>query len=90
MNNAFGAITQPFIRAALEKNKTRVLALLIFYETRNNPKKYFKVLSCFIYTIINNYVYIYYLVCESKELSEPPVGTGGIYKHGNKSYDKIL
>ena len=49
----------------MNKTKTRVLALLIFYDTRAyNPKKYFKVLSCVICTIINNYVCIDYLACE--------------------------
>ena len=37
MNTTFGPITQPFIRATLAKNKTRVLALLMFYETRKSP-----------------------------------------------------
>ena len=52
MNITFSPLIQLYISATLTKNTTRVLALLIFYETRNNPKKYFKVLSCFIYTII--------------------------------------
>ena len=44
-----------------------MLALLMFHETRGgNPKKYFKVLSCVIYTIIENYVCIDYLACQSK------------------------
>ena len=62
--NTFGPSTQPFIRATLAENKTRVLSLLMFYETRKNPKKYFKVLSYVICTIINNYVCIDYLACE--------------------------
>ena len=53
-------------------------------------EKFFKVLSCVIYTIISNYVCIDYLACESKKLSELPVYFGGSFKHGNKSYDKIL
>ena len=60
MNNTFVAITQPHIKTTLEKKKTRVSALLMFYETRKNPRKYFKVLSCVIYTIIRNYVCIDY------------------------------
>ena len=67
-----------------------MLVLLMFYETRKNTKKYFKVLSCVIYTIISHYVCIDYFTCESKKLSELPVGTGGGFKHGNESYDKIL
>ena len=62
----FGAITQPHISKILAKNNTRVLALLMFYETRKNPKKFLKVLSCVIYTIISNCVYIDYLASELK------------------------
>ena len=32
MNNTFGAITQAHIKTTLAKSKTRVLALLMFYE----------------------------------------------------------
>ena len=61
-------------------------AVLMFYETRKSPKKAFKVLSCVIYTIINNYVCIDYLAFESKILSELPVDSGGGFKHGNKCF----
>ena len=55
VKTTFGPIIQPYIIATLPKNKTRVLALLIFYDTRvDNPKKAFKVLSCVIYTMIKN------------------------------------
>ena len=64
MKTAFGAITQPHIITILEKNNTIVLALLMFYETRKNPKKNFKSLRCAIYTIIRNYVCIDYLARE--------------------------
>ena len=57
MNNKFGAITQPFIIYTLLKKKTRLLALVIFYETRAENISY-RVLSCVICTIIKNYVYI--------------------------------
>ena len=90
MNNAFGPSNQHFLRATLAKNKAILLALLMFYETRKNPKKYSKVLSCVIYTIISNYVCMDYLACEREKLSELTVGTGGVFKHRNKSYDKIL
>ena len=63
----FGAITKPHISKILAKNNTRVLALLIFYETRKNSKKFLKVLSCVIYTIISNCVYIDYLASELKK-----------------------
>ena len=55
---------KPHIKTILAKKKTRVLALLMFYDTRKNPKKYFKVLSCVIYTIMINYVCIDYLAYE--------------------------
>ena len=65
MNTKFGEITKPHIIITLEKNNTRVLALLLFYETRaDNPNKTFRVLSCVIYKIIINYVCIDYLACE--------------------------
>ena len=54
----------------------------MFYETRKNTEKYFKVLRCVIYTIIKNYVCIYDLACEPKKFSEMPVGFGGFLKHG--------
>ena len=60
----FGAITQPHIITILETNNTRVLALLMFCETRKNLEKVFKVLSCVIYKIISNYVSIDYLARE--------------------------
>ena len=34
MNNKFGPSTQPFIRSTLSKKNTRVLKLLMFYETK--------------------------------------------------------
>ena len=64
MKTTFGARTQPHIKITLAKKKTRLLALLMFYETRNNSKKAFKVFSYVIYTIISHYVSIGYLDCE--------------------------
>ena len=52
-----------------------MLALLMFYETRKNPEKDFRVLSFVIYTITSNYVYVDYLARESKQLSQ-----GGVLK----------
>ena len=57
---------------------------------KKNPKKIFIVLSCVIYTIINNYVCIDYLGSERKKLSELRLGSSGSYKHANKSYDNAL
>ena len=56
-NTIFGELTQPFIKAKLSK-KTSVLALIMFHEKRIEiPKKYFRVLICVIYTIIEK-IYI--------------------------------
>ena len=44
MKTTFYEITQYFIRATLSKNKTRVLALLMFYDKRSENIAY-KVLS---------------------------------------------
>ena len=60
MYNTFVAITQPFIEATLSKNNKRVLALIIFYETREDKIAY-TVLIFAIYTIII-FGCIYYLV----------------------------
>ena len=67
MNNKIGTITQPLIRDTVETNRIRVLALLMFYETRKYPEKDFKVFSCVIYTTISHYVCIDCLACESKK-----------------------
>ena len=64
MYTTFGEITQPFIKSTLAEKNTIVLELIMFYEIRSdNPEKYFRVVSCFIYTIIKNYVCIDYLDC---------------------------
>ena len=63
----------------------------MFYETiKNNVRKSFKGLSCVIYTIVKNCVCIDYLACKSKQLSELPVDSAGVSKHGDKRFDKIL
>ena len=64
MNNKFGQRNQPNIKTTLAKNNTRVLSLLMFFETINNPKKALKVLSCVIYKITSNNVFIGYLAFE--------------------------
>ena len=41
----------------------------MFYESRvTNPTKVFRVLSCVIYSIIDNYIYIDYICCQYKKL----------------------
>ena len=62
----------------------------MFYETRKNTKKVFKVLSCVIYKIISNSICIDYLASGPKQLRELPVSYEGVFKHKNKGYDKIL
>ena len=57
-------INLPYIGATLSKKKARVLELIMFNETRKNPKKDIKVFNCVNYTIINYYVCIDDLVCE--------------------------
>ena len=59
----------------------------MFYETiSKKPKKSFRVLRCVIYTIIDNYVYIDYLACQSKKLSEISVDS----KYVEKDFNRIL
>ena len=71
MNNTFGSITQPFNKNKISKNNTSVIELLMFHDTRViKPKKNFRFLSCFIYTLIDNYVCICYLDCQSKMINQ--------------------
>ena len=87
----FGEITQPFIKNTLSKKNTRVLALIMFYETiGDNPKKYFRLLSCVIYTIIKNYVFIYYITFLLKKIIEITVGSWGGSTYGDKTFNIIL
>ena len=53
------------IKDCLSKKNTRVMALIIFYENNGeDPKKLYKVLSCVVYSIIENYVCIDYILCQ--------------------------
>ena len=62
MHTKFGEITQPFVKTTLSKKNTVVLALIKYYDKRGyHPEKVFRVLSCVDYSIIKNYVCIYYL-----------------------------
>ena len=68
MNTTFYELTQPFIKTTLSKQNTSVLALIMFHEKRGEiHKKYFRVLSCVIYTIIKNHVCIDYIACQLKK-----------------------
>ena len=67
MYTTFSEITQHVIKITLSKKYTRLLALIMFYETRGyNPKKPFKIFSFVVYRIIKAYVFIDYLFCISK------------------------
>ena len=69
-NNLFGALTQPFILKKLQK-ECKCLSLLMFHEIRAKQlRKYFGMLNCVIYTIIDNYFCNDYLDYQSKKLSE--------------------
>ena len=71
----------------MTKNNTSVFSLLMFHETRaTNTKKYFRVLICDIYTIIDNCFCIGYLACQSKQLSSIYVD----YKYLEKYFNRIL
>ena len=68
MKNKFCTMTQQNISKILSKTNTRVLALVMFCQTRQeNAKKMFKVLSCVIHNIINNYVCFDYLGSEKNK-----------------------
>ena len=61
-NHTFGPDTISHINKTLQKKNTRVLALVIFYESEKTIiRKLFRVLSCVIYTIIDKCVCIDYL-----------------------------
>ena len=70
INNTSGSITQPYIRATLAKNKTRVLAFLMFYDTRKIQRKLSKcwVVSFILYSIIM-FVLIIYLMNQKIKLT---------------------
>ena len=78
------------ISKILLKPNTRVLALVVFFDNRKNAKKMLRVLSCGIYTIISNYVFIDYLGSEKSKLSDLRLGVAGRYKNLGGKYDNVL
>ena len=51
--------TMEDIKNVMIKKDTCVVALMMFYDTKtNNPIKVYKVLSCVLYYVIDNCVYI--------------------------------
>ena len=58
------------IKVFLKEKNTCVMELIIFYENNGvKPKKMYRVLSCVLYSLIENYVCIDYITCQSKTLS---------------------
>ena len=52
----------------MRKKDTCIIPLVMFYETKK-PTKVYRVLSCVLYSIIDNYVLVYYPCCHYKILS---------------------
>ena len=82
INKVFIEQVEKFLRATFHENtmETRidvvknkdkfVIALIMFYESKGTkPKKLYGVLGCALYPLIENYVCIYYLSCQSKTVS---------------------
>ena len=91
LNNTFGADTNKQINVILKRPNTRVIALIIIYDHgRYSTIKMFKVLCCFVYTIIDKYVCIDYLCTENKRLSELKIGNSLISRHEDKDYNNLF
>ena len=60
LKKTFGPSTNIHIGKILLEKNTRVLALVMFYENRENSRKMFRVMSFVIYTIIRKEVCIDY------------------------------
>ena len=57
------------VRDLLKKNNKCVMELIMFYENNGEkPKKMYRVLICVLYSLMENYVCIGYLLCQSKTL----------------------
>ena len=60
----------------LRNNNKCVMALIIIYENNGgNAKKLYRVLSCVVYSLIYNYVFIQYISCQQNILSSIPSKT---------------
>ena len=89
--NTFGPDTNKHIHKTLQKQNTRVLVLVVFYELGNiNLRKMFKVLSCVIYTIIDRYICIDYLGTDINKVSELRLGCTLKIKHEGMEYDNLF
>ena len=62
---SFSIKTMQSIKNCLMKKNTSIMAIIFIYETVViSIKKVFRVLSCVVYTLIENYVCIDYLSCQ--------------------------
>ena len=50
--------TMEGIRNFMRKKDTCVIAIVMFYYTKNNSRKVYRVLSCVLYSVVDNYVCI--------------------------------
>ena len=58
------------IRIVMRKKYTCIIAQIFFYETEtNNTIKVYRVFSCVLDSVVDNYVCIEYLCCRYKTLS---------------------
>ena len=79
MNTRFVELTQSFIKAKLLKKQYNSVSINIFlWYKKRKPRNDFRVLSCVINTIIQIYVCIEYIACQSKIIIEITVGS----RHG--------
>ena len=68
-----------------------MLALVVFYELGNiNPRKMFRVLSRVIFTNIDRYICIDYLVTEINKISELRLSCTLKTKHECMDYDNLF
>ena len=73
------------------RKNTRVLALVIFYESgKTNPRKIFRVLSCVIYNIIDKCVCINYLGNDKFKISHLKIACTGSSKHDGMDYNNLF
>ena len=67
---SFSARKMENIKDFLMKKNTCVMVLIMIYENNGEiTKQFYRVLSCIIYYLVDNYFCIYYLSCQSKTLS---------------------
>ena len=57
------------MKNVMRKKDTCVIALVMFYDTFKNPRKVYRVLSCLLYSFMENYFCIDYICCHSKTSS---------------------